>query len=288
MVDSDDNAVRLPAEPLRPFVARYAGFASDFTEPAGTVHAGLPSRHVHLIVGLSGPIDIVRMPSARQRPAAFTALVGGLQDAPALLRQESRFAGIHVFLTPCGVRSILGVPSAEIAGRVVELADIWGGAAAELVDRLKAARAWERRFAILDEVLARELRAIAPPRAAVWAWDRLVRTHGRIPIQRLAGELGFSRRHLGERFRNELGVTPKAAARILRFEHACRTIMDERPSLAEAAVTCGYQDQAHMTREWHALAGCTPGAWIANELPFLQDYEVAGRDDHGVDRRGMP
>jgi hypothetical protein len=34
-----------------------------------------------------------------------------------------------------------------------------------------------------------------------------------------------------------------------------------------------------MTLEWNALAGCTPGSWIASELPFLQDYELAGHDD---------
>jgi AraC-like DNA-binding protein len=84
---------------------------------------------------------------------------------------------------------------------------------------------------------------------------------------------------LTERFNAELGVTPKTAARILRFEKACRTVMDDRPTLADTALICGYQDQAHMTREWRALAGCTPKAWIARELPFLQDYEVARGDD---------
>lgn len=64
-------------------------------------------------------------------------------------------------------------------------------------------------------------------------------------------------------------MTPKTAARILRVERACRTIMDERPSLADTALTCGYQDQAQMTREWRALAGCTRRAWIARELPEL-------------------
>ncbi len=27
-----------------------------------------------------------------------------------------------------------------------------------------------------------------------------------------------------------------------------------------------------MTHEWQALADCTPKAWIAQELPFLQDH----------------
>jgi AraC-like DNA-binding protein len=100
-----------------------------------------------------------------------------------------------------------------------------------------------------------------------------------VPIQLLAQETGYSRRHFGERFRDAIGVPPKATARVFRFERACRLLADRRPSLARIAIACGYYDQAHLTREWNALAGCSPRAWIARELPFLQDYELGGRDN---------
>jgi transcriptional regulator GlxA family with amidase domain len=74
-------------------------------------------------------------------------------------------------------------------------------------------------------------------------------------------------------------VTPKTAARIFRFERACWLIKDARPRLADVAVACGYHDQAHLTRDWNAMAGCSPRAWIASQLPFIQDYELSGSDD---------
>ncbi|MFD0350833.1 helix-turn-helix domain-containing protein [Kitasatospora aburaviensis] len=37
------------------------------------------------------------------------------------------------------------------------------------------------------------------------------------------------------------------------------------PRLAELAVRCGYFDQAHLAREFRALAGCAPSAWLAAE-----------------------
>ena len=40
------------------------------------------------------------------------------------------------------------------------------------------------------------------------------------------------------------------------------------------ATACGYFDQSHFTREWQALAGCSPKTWIARNPPFLQDYEI--------------
>jgi AraC-like DNA-binding protein len=276
-----DHAVCLPTPVLRPFITRYAGFCVNGLQP-GT-HAGLPSRHVHLIISLGRPIDVVRMPSesssTAQGPAAFTALVSGLQQAPATIRRNGNFQGLHVFLTPLGAGAILGVSSAELASRVLHLSDFWGRAAGDLTERLMAAVTWQHRFTILDEEFTRALVPTAPPRELSWAWSRLAQAHGCLSIQSLALELGWSRRHFSERFRTELGVTPKTAARIFRFERACWLIKAERLSLAEAAVACGYHDQAHMTLEWNALAGCTPKSWIASELPFLQDYELAARDD---------
>ena len=52
--------------------------------------------------------------------------------------------------------------------------------------------------------------------------------------------------------------------------------------LASLAVECGFYDQAHLTNEWRALAGCTPGTWIAEELPFLQDEQVGAGQDSPV------
>jgi AraC-like DNA-binding protein len=271
------SEVSAPASVLRPFISHYAGFCAHGLTP-GT-HAGLPSRHAHLIISLGGSIDVLQMPNSTQRAGRFTALVCGLQDAPATVRRGSSFEGLHVFLRPSGVRALLGVSGSELASRVFDLSDLWGRAATVLTEQLEAAVTWQARVAVLDDVFIRVLIPIERPAAVVWAWRRLAASHGRRSIEDLARRIGWTRTHLTERFRTEFGVTPKTAGRIFRFERACRLIKDTRPRLADVAVACGYYDQAHMTRDWHALAGRSPRAWIASELPFLQDYELSGRDD---------
>lgn len=239
----------------------------------------MPSRHAHVIISLGEPIEVLRMPDPRQPAGRLTALVTGLHDAPATVATGVSLEGIHVFVRPFGVRAVLGVPVAELALRVVDLADLRRPHSAEFMERLGDATTWPARFAVLDDEFTRLLHPIDPDSAIVWAWRRLAVGHGRGSVAGLARAIGWSRPHLSSRFRDELGVTPKTAARVFRFGRACRLIKATRPRLAEVAAHCGYSDQAHMTREWQALAGRSPREWIARELPFIQDYELAGSDD---------
>jgi len=269
--------VRRPVPVLAPFISHYAGFSVDGLTPGTDV--GQPSRHVHLIISLGEPIEILRMPNAFQRAGFMTALVSGLQDAPAVVRRRSSWKGIHVFLKPFGVQALLRASGLELSSRVFDLWDVWGRQAPRLVEQLRDAHTWEARFGILDTVFARALRPGRRPPALAWAWRTLAASHGRCTIEALARGAGWSRPYFTERFRAEIGLTPKVAARIFRFERACRLIKDMRPRLADVAADCGFHDQAHMTREWHALTGSSPAVWIARELPFLQDYELSGGDD---------
>ncbi len=85
------------------------------------------------------------------------------------------------------------------------------------------------------------------------AWQHLAASHGRRSVESLAQDTGWSRQYMADRFRAELGITPKTAARIFRFEHACGLISNLRLPLADVAAACGYADQAHMTRDWERL-----------------------------------
>jgi AraC-like DNA-binding protein len=272
-----DHAVSLPVPVLRPYIAHYAGYRANGLAPG--MHAGLPSRHVDIVISLDQPIEIVRMPGPSARAAAFSAFVSGIQDTPAIVRQASSLHGMHVFLTPFGVRALLGASPADLACCVMDLSDLWGRSAHGLIDRLKSAGTWRNRFAILDEVFSRALRPFTTPNELLWAWSRLAQARGSISIQGLADRIVWSRRHFSERFRREIGVTPKTAARIFRFEHSCLLMKRNPASVAQVAFDCGYHDQAHMTREWNSLAACTPKSWIACQLPFVQDYELAGCND---------
>lgn len=260
-----------PRPQLRSLVAGYHGYRVEGAEPG--VHRGLPSRHLTFIVTLDGTVDLAATPDPAQPPASFTTLAGGLHAGPVLISHDGRQHGIQLSLTPLGARVLLGLPAGELANTVVDLGTLLGPVAGELVERLRAARTWTDRFLELDDVLTRIAgQRDGPAPELGWAWRRLSASHGQVGVATLAEEVGWSRRHFGELFRREFGLTPKVAGRVMRFEVANHLLrVSKRPGLAEVAARSGYADQAHLTREWHELAGCTPSTWLAEELSSVQD-----------------
>lgn len=265
---------------MRRHIAYYAGFRAHGLSPS--VHSGLPSHYCGLAVSLAQPLDIIRLSDGEQRSATFRAFLSGLQVSPTTVSYPDSRDGLFIQLTPPGLRAVLGIPSNELSYGVVDFSDIWGRLARCLIERLHAATTWRERFSILDQEFLRALKPITLRPELVWAWKKLGQTHGCVPVHQLAIETGWSRQYFRESFQSLFGVPPKTAARIFRFERAVQLIKRGGLNLAGVAAECGYHDQAHMTLEWNALAGRTPKAWIANELPFFQ-YSVPADGDNGRD-----
>jgi len=70
---------------------------------------------------------------------------------------------------------------------------------------------------------------------------------------------GLSPRTLQRWFAAHVGLPPRHYLRLLRFQRAFETAPGQ-PSLAGHAAETGFADQAHMAREFRALAGISAGA----------------------------
>jgi len=191
--------------------------------------------------------------------ARHTSFVAGLHDRQVTTEHPGRSLGMQVNLDPLAARTLVGVPLYELAGLTVPAEEILDPF---LVERLADASDWDIRFALLDAALAPRLADARPSREVAWAWQRLRETHGRIAVGELAAELGWSRKRIVARFRDEIGVPPKAVARLLRFEHA-RELAGTMP-WGELAFECGFSDQSHLIAEFRRITGRTPET-------FLQD-----------------
>jgi AraC-like DNA-binding protein len=246
-----------PAESLRGLVLSYGGFRDDVPEPAPLREP--PSGVVPVIVDL-GCGWRVSTPAAGYRPQHLVGFTAGMHDAYALVEPAGPTDGVQIDLSPLGARRLFGVPMRELTNCVAPIDDLLGPLAGELRERLAEARSWPERFAIVDQLLSPVLSGGPPVSPGVeWAWRRLQASGGAVSITWLAAELGWSRKRLVAHFREEVGLAPKVAARVLRFEAVMSRLRSGRPqSWAELALDLGYFDQAHLAREVRRLAGVTP------------------------------
>lgn len=173
-----------------------------------------------------------------------------------------------VRLPPGTAEAVLGVPVTEVAQRSVPLSALWGTDAG-LPARLAAAGEHE---AVRRELEAR-LRA-AP--VAVMQRARLTRTAAaallrpgpnglRPTVAEVARRLSISERQLRSVFTSVVGLAPKRFASIERVRAV--TEADLHRDLAEVAVASGYYDQAHLTADFRAAMGVTPGEFRAGRFP---------------------
>jgi len=197
--------------------------------------------------------------------SSFSAFVAGVQDRSAHTRHAGIQEGIGVHLNALGVSRLLGVAGAELANRCVALDEILGHGAETLMDQLSSVATPSRRVALVEATLVERFGAapILSPEV-VWVWGTLC-SQPLAQIADLAAEVGWSRTRLAARFSEQIGISPKRFARIVRFEGARRLLADGSFSLAEVANRSGYYDQAHLSRDISALAGCTP-AELVGEL----------------------
>ena len=274
MREVSESIHRVPGPPLDAYVAWYSGYRQAGVAPM--VHRGLPSPYLTLIFTLYEPLTIAAHPDPTQTPDVYQTLVGGLHATPAVITHEGSHSGIQVALSPLGARAVLGLPAGEIAIADFHGADVLGPSAAELQARLQEAAAWSERFAILDAYLVTRLaRATGPPVQVERAWRRLVAAGGAVRLESIAGEVGWSDRHLRQRFEREIGLGPRTASRVIRFDRARRLLARRASSghpiaLADLAAHCGYFDQAHLSREFGRLAGLSPLRWLAQEFRNVQ------------------
>jgi AraC-like DNA-binding protein len=228
----------------------------------------VPYPAVTVVVDLGDGLQVIDDVGGRQQGGC---VVAGL--APGSVRGYGLdIECLQVRLSPEVAYAVLGAPS-QLGGTVVTLDDLWGREAGQIQQRLRDATSWDDRFEIAEAALARRLeagRAIDPE--ICFAWEQMLASRGQVRVDKLAAEAGWSRNRLWSRFQSQVGIAPKRAAQLIRFDHAAHRLAAGH-SAAQVAAESGYADQSHLHRDVMAFTGVTPTAVAV--APWLAVDDVA-------------
>ena len=258
-----------PSAILQDWVCAYSGYQENSRQPVRRLE--VPKDRVILILGFGESLNIQAVGS-QLLAERYTAFVAGLNENPLITEYSGVQRCIEVELLPWAINRLFNrVPTDFIQG-CVHLEDLWGGKAQLLLEQLSEVPTWQGRFDLVNRVLAERVSASnALPRPEIqWAWHQLQKHGGWVPIRQLAQTVGWSDRYFATRFREQIGMTPKAAARRMRFNHALQLLRSVNPmSLSDIAATCGYSDQSHFSREFRLFAGCSVKVYQNAHFAYL-------------------
>ncbi len=255
-----------PAAPLAPFV-RCLWMLEDPSAAAGAPEPVFPDGSMELVIHFAEPMHRVLGESRERQPRA---LLVGQMSRHLDLAPGGAVGVIGVRFHPFGAHAFCGFAQEEIADGVATVEDIWGSAGRALERDVAGARDKPR---VVESFLLARLRARDLPHPAVRAMTRsILDSGGASRVDALARALGVSQRQVQRLFARQVGLSPKALARVVRFQRVLGAIERGIPGdWAETALAAGYYDQAHLANDFREIAGETPAAY-ARRRHGLSDY----------------
>jgi AraC-like DNA-binding protein len=230
----------------------------------------LPSGQSQLLINLGPPQYRIEPGPPEVRVPFVDVWYSGLHQGPIDTEAPHGNALLGVAFSARGTFPWLGERMDGLSDRIIALADALGDGALALRERLLNTVSLESRFKVVERWLIARLkpRNLVHP-AVRWAVDRIASTGGRLSIEELAVQTGFTRKHLGNLFQQQVGLSPKSLARVHRFRGALDILNRANGEVPWVALAeqCGFYDQSHLINEFRRFTGFSPVELARRDRP---------------------
>jgi AraC-like DNA-binding protein len=228
-----------------------------------------PDGFIELILNLGTPYRLHSDDgSDREMPRA---ILMGLQSRPLRFLCAGTVRLVAARFFAWGSLPLLADRAHGVKELTTALGREWDDMAARIEPAVNACDYAGAVAAVEDHLIEKLLTATVDHRKIQAAAQMLHLRKGQFRITELAEQCSLSTRQLQRQFQDVIGVTPKALARVIRFEEIRKRLMhDPNQSLTDLAYEFGYTDQAHFIRDFKDLADRTPGEF-AREMRDMQD-----------------
>jgi AraC-like DNA-binding protein len=188
---------------------------------------------------------------------------------------------LSVKLYPWAAQALFGQPAWELNNLAPELEALAPCRELRtLADRIGTEPGFEKMRLLLDQFFLNKLRSkpeMAGNPFLRFSVQKIFGSQGTLPLDGLTGKTQASRRYLEKQFKTHIGLSPKLYARVIRVKKASICLLDPayRGNLATIAASLDYFDQSHFLKDFKAIVGKSPTAFLAGAsfpLNNVEDY----------------
>jgi len=247
--------LRFPSATLAPYVENFWFVSSTAASPVDLKVDVFVDARADLVFNFGAPYTREVIGGSVEEVSRSTFDAQRLVPIRIVQRGAVEVAGVRFRLGGAG--AFVRAPLAQWTGATPDPAEVFGGAASALQTALRVATSTDEKAALFDAFLVAALHG--DPSYASFA-RALEAVQGRATnVGEVAAAAGVSARQVERLFARFLGVSPRAALRVVRFQRALGALMrDPGVSLAEVGAGAGYFDQAHFIRDFRKMTGGVP------------------------------
>jgi AraC-like DNA-binding protein len=265
-----------PVPSLVPFVERLWTLVGPALPGRGEVQPVLPDGRPELVVHFGDPFLRVSASGTVVRQARV--LMAGQLTEQLLLQPSGKAAVLGVRFSPFGAAAFLSVPQNHLAGLTIGIDEVSRPLARGIARVTEQTGDVQAAVPLIQSALLEHMRPESADSRVQRAAQVIARRGGAVSIDALAAAVELGRRHLERRFLATVGIAPKRLARITRFQRALQALERFDGCTAAGTLTaasCGYADQAHFTREFRELAGCSPSQHLVRRAELTGFFVTA-------------
>lgn len=202
--------------------------------------------------------------------------IGGHQtNGNLLIKTPENLKLIFCIFKPYGFYRLFKIPIHLLNNEVVPLEVFLGPRTREFKEKVLSAPTDDAKIGMVDDFFTGLARQLPPSYQAVveCAQDQLLQKNGLVNIDDLSRQVNMSRRSLERYFCENVGMSPKYYARVLRFNYAFG-LKRANPALDwfDIIYDCGYFDQTHFIKDFRHFTGEPPVAFYSKPHPIEAVY----------------
>lgn len=249
---------------LSPYVHSYHEFGSQQLLSLNTSNKLIPDGFIEIWFQFGALIQISINGKLYKVPRSFT---WGQTEKYSILTTNGINRIFAIRLYPWVARLIFNLPSVELSNHFINLEDLNIPSFNYLQDKLIEAGSFEQRRIIVEEYLIHRIKTgYQFNDIVIYAFNKIYEYKGSVQINQLAKNLGYSRQYINRIFKEEIGLSPKKLATIIKIR-AC--IDQECVQPSKSLTQLGYQfdffDQSHFIRDFKAITGEVPKTFFKQQ-----------------------
>jgi AraC-like DNA-binding protein len=212
--------------------------------------------------------DIRRYTSETNFVLQPRSMVIGQITKPFFIQPTGYVNTFAIRFYPYGFANFIEAPIKSLSDKETSLAELFGERVAQTLEQqIVQAQDTKTRIAVAEKFLLSLLNQKSTVDKIIHTTiDALVSTKGNLSISTLLKNDLAQRRQLERKFSNQIGISPKQLAKVMRLQAALKMLLHNRSEkLSTIAYEGEYYDQAHFIRDFKDFTGTNPSAFLSDK-----------------------